>query len=127
MGPSRESSSAIFSLMMGEHRKAHTTHADLSTVLRLNDPSRSENKRHDGSPDSVDPVIDHLMGSRALKIVVRIFLGAVLFLGLAIISISAVDGSEVRTVFLQNGGGPGLAACVPFMMVIAMVCSRRLR
>jgi hypothetical protein len=64
----RESSGAIYSLVMKERRDENTTYTDLSSVLRLNNPSQAENKQQNDSLGAIDPVIDHLMGSKSVQI-----------------------------------------------------------
>jgi hypothetical protein len=64
--------------MKKESCDADATYADLSTVLRHNDPSEAEKKRQSDTLGSTDPVVDHLMRSKALKAVFWGFIAAVL-------------------------------------------------
>ena len=124
---SHESTGRLYSLLLKERRQANASHADLSMVLRLNNPSRAEDKLHNDSPDSIDPVIEHLMGSRAFRLVIKIFFGAVLFLGLSFFYMGQYGGSEIRLTVLGYGGFPCFLILVPFTTAVAIVCSRRLR
>jgi hypothetical protein len=127
----RERSGAIYSLVMKEHRNRNTTYTDLSTVLRLNNPSQAENKRQNDSLDLVDPVIDHLMRSRALRSLIWGFIVGVLSLGLGIMVVVSFSGFKqepgpVRVTILMIGV-PCLLGYVPMFTAVAMLCSRRLR
>ena len=124
---SHESTGRLYSLLLKERRQANASHADLSMVLRLNNPSRAEDKLHNDSPDSIDPVIEHLMGSRAFRLVIKIFFGAVLFLGLSFFYMGQYGGSEIRLTVLGYDGFPCFLILVPFTTAVAIVCSRRLR
>lgn len=124
---SHESTGRLYSLLLKERRQANASHADLSMVLRLNNPSRAEDKLHNDSPDSIDPVIEHLMGSRAFRLVIKIFFGMVLFLGITFFFMGEDGGSETRLLVLGYGGVPCFLILVPFTTAVAIVCSRRLR
>ena len=127
----RESSGAIYSLVMKERRDENTTYTDLSSVLRLNNPSQAENKQQNDSLGSIDPVIDHLMGSKAFKFVIWGSMGGVLALGLAVVVVVTFfgrdDGLEILRWRLLMVGIPAFVGYVPVMTAIAMLCSRRLR
>jgi hypothetical protein len=115
-------------LLIKEARTPDATFTDLSTVLRLNDPSQAENKLRNDSIDSIDPVIDHLMSSKAFKLVVWSFVLGVLALGIPwTITLGASGGdSPSRMMGLELG----VPSFIPFNVVtsaVAMVCSRRLR
>lgn len=125
----RESPEAIYSLMASElHRPRENMYPDLTSALRLNGPSKSNNKLENDRAGSYDPIVDHVMRSRAFKSVVWTF-----FVGLATIGFTTVllnivyQGFEMRAVILKYGGAPGLFACVPLMTVFVLPCSRRLR
>lgn len=118
---------------MKGRRDANTTYTDLSTVLRRNNPSQAEKKRQNDSFGSVDPVVDHLMGSKALMIVIWGSVASVLSLGLAVMAMAALFGRSqnlkpggVRATIIMLGV-PAVLAYVPVATAIAMLCSRRLR
>jgi hypothetical protein len=128
LNTSREKPGRIYSLLIKEARTPDATYTDLSTVLRLNDPSQAENKLRNDSIDSIDPVIDHLMSSKAFKLVVWSFVLGVLALGIPwTITLGASGGdSPSRMMGLELG----VPSFIPFNVVtsaVAMVCSRRLR
>jgi hypothetical protein len=120
----RISSGAIYSLMMRQRRDGKTTYTDLSTVLRLNDPSEAKHKIQNDTYGSTDPVIEHLMSSKAFKAVVWTFIVAVLVLGGGIMAVGADVGIQYRAVYLA---GPAIVGSVLISTAIAMMCSRRLR
>lgn len=124
---SQESPGRIYSLLMKERCEANASHSNLSMVLRLNNPSQAEDKLHNDLPGSTDPVIDHLMGSRAFRLVIKVLFGAVLCLGLIFFFLGEVGGSLARLYILGLGGIPCFFALVPFLTAVAIVCSRRLR
>jgi hypothetical protein len=124
---SRGSSGAIYSLMKKESRNVNATYTDLSTVLRLNGPSQAEKKRQSDALGSDDPVIEHLMRSKALKAVFLGLIAAVLGWGIAIIVLVEMGGAQYRTDLLAFAGAPCLGAWVPATALFAMMCSRRLR
>jgi hypothetical protein len=113
--------------MKKESCDADATYADLSTVLRHNDPSEAEKKRQSDTLGSTDPVVDHLMRSKALKAVFWGFIGAVLGWGIAIVVLVGIRDGRGRTELLRIAGAPCLAAWVPATTLFAMMCSRRLR
>jgi hypothetical protein len=123
----RESSSAIYSLMMRQRCGGNTTYTDLSTALRLNDPSEAKHKRQNDTYGSADPVIEHLMSSKAFKAVVWSLILAVLALGAAITAVGAWRGTQWRATYLVYMGGPAILGSVLLSTAIAMMCSRRLR
>lgn len=119
-------------MLAKEARAPNVTYADsrLSTVLRLNDPSQAENKLQNDSFDSIDPVIDHLMGSRAVKCVIWSLIVIVLLVGLAVVVVSSLW--MLPEFGLARAGV--MIICIPFLLgyvpaatAIAMLCSRRLR
>jgi hypothetical protein len=124
----RERRGAIYSLVMKERHDANATYTDLSTVLRVNDPSEAEHKRQSDTLGSTDPVIEHLMSFKAFKAVVWSFIAAVTILGLSIIAhgIFGNLGSTARVGVLLYGG-PGFVLSVLLSTAIAMMSSRRLR
>jgi hypothetical protein len=127
IGTSHESPGRIYSLLMKERREASATYPDLSTVLRLNDPSQAEDKLRNDSLDSIDPVVDHLMNSRAFRVVIKGFIVAVLVLGMAVFASGEIVGSDIRLVVLGYGGFPVFFAFVPLATAMAFICSHRLR
>jgi hypothetical protein len=114
-----------------EARTPDTAYTDcrLSTVLRLNNPSQAEDKLRNDSIDSVDPVINHLMGSRAVKCVIWSLVVIVLLMGVAAVVVLALweyaDGLARASV--MSIGIPILLGFVPAATAVAMLCSRRLR
>jgi hypothetical protein len=127
----RESSGAIYSLVMKERRDENTTYTDLSSVLRLNNPSQAENKQQNDSLGAIDPVIDHLMGSKAFKFVIWGSMGGVLALGLAVMVVLTFfarhDKLEILRGIILTAGIPAFVGYVPVITAAAMLCSRRLR
>jgi hypothetical protein len=124
-----ENPGRIYSLLVKEARAPDATNTDLSTLLRLNNPSQAENKLRNSSIGSNDPVIDHLMDSKAFKLVHWGFIVCVLVLAIPwTLSIGNTDtgAGPSRLLGLQFG----LVVIIPFNVVtaaVAMACSRRLR
>jgi hypothetical protein len=81
--------------MKKESRNVNATYTDLSTVLRLNGPSQAEKKRQSDALGSDDPVIEHLMRSKALKAVFLGLIAAVLGWGIAIIVLVEMGGPSI--------------------------------
>jgi hypothetical protein len=128
---SREKPGKIYSLLVKEARTSDATHTDLSTVLRLNSPSQAENKLRDDSidsTDSIDPMIDHLMGSKAFRVVNWISIVCVLLLGLFWTIGGAALGGEGPTREMALAVGIPMIFCSTlFAAAVAMMCSRSLR
>jgi hypothetical protein len=83
--------------------------------------------------DSYDPIVDHVMRSRAFKLVVWSFVAALCVVGLAVVSLNGKATRDWRMEFPDNrievlkyAGGP-LVACVPVMTALVLPFSRRLR
>lgn len=114
-------------------RPKNPVYPDLTSVLQANDPSRAEAKMNNHAKNSCDPIVDHVMRSRAFKLVVWSFITALCAVGIAVISLNAkatrnrnVEFPDYRLVVLKYAGGP-LVACVPVTAALVLPFSRRLR
>ena len=122
---------AIYSLVRdGLHLPKNPSYRDLTCVLLVNKPSKSEDKMQNDQPTSCDPVIDHLISSRAFSGVIWSFFVVLVGVGLTIVALSS--GSEngddsVRWFILTYGGLPGVALAVPLTALFSLPFSRRLR
>ena len=105
---------------------------NLSSALRLNDPSDSEHKIQNDAASSCDPIVDHLMGSRAFKCVVWFFFAALLGVGLTVVVMNMEFArygfyNDYRVGILLYGGMPAIVSIVPFITMVVLPFSRRLK
>lgn len=104
-------------------RPSTTIHPDLASALRSNQPSRFQDKLQNDEANSHDPIVDHVIRSRAFKAVTWSFSAAVFGIGLAIVGL----GPETRIMVLQYGGAAAIFFWVPIVTLFVLPCSRRLR
>jgi hypothetical protein len=119
---------AIYSLMTGGlHRPKKQTYPHLESALRYSEPSTSHDKMQNDSPDSHDPIVDHLMSSHAFKSIIWIFFLVLLAIHWAIVVLNIIDQVvDWRGVILMYGAGP-IIGFVPVIAVFVLLYSRRLR
>jgi hypothetical protein len=124
-----EKPGAIYSLMMNgtlQSRKANFP--DLTTALRLNEPSDPKHKMLTDSASSHDPIVDHLMSSRAFRGVVWGFFAAVVCIGLVVVFVNlGVGEGDLRALVLLVGALPIFVFLVPVATLLVMPFSRRLK
>ena len=118
---------AIYSLATtGLLRPSRILYDDLKSALRLNEPSKADHKLDTGAKTPSDPIIDHLMSSKALRGVIRSFVVVLLLLGVAIMIMAAMGGGGTRLDVLQFGG-PLVGCYVPVALLLIMPFSQRSR
>ena len=79
------------------------------------------------SANSHDPIVDHLMSSRAFRGVVWCFFVAVMCVGLAVVFTNLGTGhGDVRSTILLLVGLPVFVILVPLTTLFVMPFSRRL-
>lgn len=98
---------------------------NLTSVAVSNEPSRFENKLNNDLPTSVDPVLEHLICSRAFKVVTWSVLYLLITLGIVVMGGSGT--LSARVYILLYGGEAALVVFVPLVARIAVACSKRLR
>jgi len=119
---------AIYSLLSsGLHRPRRDTHPDLISALRFNEPSKPDDKLQNDSASSYDPIVDHLMSSRAFKTVVWGFFAVLAGIGLVVVVGNVIARGDFRFAVLTYGGLPAVVACVPLFATFVLPFSRRLR
>ena len=116
-------------------RAQRPVYPDLTSALQANHPSKSEAKVQNHSKNSYDPIVDHVMRSRAFKVVVWSFIMALCAVGIAVVTLNAMtlkiymyvlEQPDKRLFVLRQAGGP-LIACVPVMTALILPFSRRLK
>lgn len=117
----------IYSLWATDRRKSRAARLNLTSVLRREEPSRAEAKVRNDLPDSFDPVIDHIMGSCAFKIMIWSLLVAVTAVGLSVLGMAGAAGGNVRYQVLLSEGVPVVVAFLPVVAMFAVSLSRDLR
>lgn len=109
---------------------------DLTSALRLNNPSRSEHKMPNDSTASHDPILDHVISSHAFKCVVWCFLAALIGVGLAVLIMNNLvlskgeymyEYPDYRSTILLKGGLPAFLGIIPIALMCVLPFSRRLR
>ena len=123
---------AIYTLLATElATPPPTSYPNLQSALRLNDPSTFESKLPTQTRASHDPIIDHLMTSKAFVATVWFLLAAISSVGLAVIAmlpfVYALSGPTVRSIILMFGGAPLLVSGVPLMLLFVLPFSKKLR
>lgn len=122
-----EPNSAIYRLMShGLHRSPPCTlYQNMSSALRQNPPSPLSSEM---PSDSSNPILDHMMRSRAFKFMVLISFGVVVGLGLGVTIPILIPGGNSSYRWLI------LTTIIPFMVaawagttIAALLCSKRLR
>lgn len=104
-------------------RPRNIVYPDLTTALKLTGPSRTKDKLQNDKPGSHDPIIDHLMSSRAFKVVMWSFLLGVMTFGSTI----TIINPRLRASFVMSLGWRLLGLVVPGMTLLVLPFSRRLR
>lgn len=104
-------------------RPRTAAYPNLTSALRSNEPSRFEDKIQNDRDHSHDPIVDHVMRSRAFKAVIWSFSAMLFTIGLVITGL----GPDTRMTVLQYGGAAVIFFWVPFMTLFVLPCSRRLR
>lgn len=120
-------------------RTPETQYRNLASALRLNELASVSRKMRYDDLAQPDPIITHLVHSKAFQFVVWTFVAAITGIGLAVVILAsgaankaaaqqAEDGPiVVRYHFLMDKGLPVLIACVPVASVLVLLWSRRLQ
>jgi heme/copper-type cytochrome/quinol oxidase subunit 1 len=99
----------------------------LKSALCSNEPSTPHDKLQNDDATSYDPIVDHLMSSHAFRVVIWFLFVTLVAIGLTIVSVTiAARDVAYRSVVLQFGGYP-IALICPFMAMVVLPFSRRLR
>jgi hypothetical protein len=124
-----EKPGAIYGLLVNDSLQARrASFPDLTTALRLNEPSKSEHKMLNDSASSHDPIVDHVMSSRAFRGVVWCFFAGVMAVSLAVIFANlGMKTDDSRAGVILGGGLPIFVLLVPTATLCVMPGSRRLK
>ena len=125
--PKREERNELYKLIAEErYRASQTVFPDLSSALLMNEPSHWSDKMNLDSSGVRDPVVDHLMSSKAFKWV--IWSVPVMLLGVGV-PIAAVMFTFplARVVVMANGGGIAMVLLTPTVACVASFFRKRLR
>lgn len=101
---------------------------DLTSLLKSKTPSDPQEKVYGDHQNSADPMLNHLMLSKAVKVVIWSLLLVIVVLGLAVFVVVGLRfGNISRAIILTYGGIAGLFVWVPLVAMVAVAFSKRLQ